>query len=235
MGRNNKQIWQNYSKYPFKSMLLGLLFLYPFLLSGCSSTSPPKPQISSSPIAQPSAIAHSKLIEIKGGQGQVLFALKPMDDGAKLLNPAHKELVRLKMDDRFQLKIKEGGDRVTGYVVAEAGGTLWKLKDANQAKVLYTMHRQSDGDYKLEDSSDRLLYRIKKRGDGFEIENPSKQSLYKVKVKGDKTSLRDAQDKTKLSTKSMLAPITMACFGLDGLSQAQQAALAYAVNQSGGR
>jgi hypothetical protein len=217
-----------------KLSAIGVLLCFALLLPSCGNG--PSPTVSSAPpTVQSSAIAQPKRIEIKGDQGTVLFALKPMEDGAKLLDPSNGELVRLKMDDRFKLKIKEGGDRVTGYVVAEAGGTIWKLKDANQAKVLYTLHRQPDGDYKLEDGSDRLLYRIKKRGDGFEIENPTKQSLYKVKVKGDKTSLRDAKDKTKFSTKSMLAPITMACFGLDGLTQAQQAALAYAVNQTGGR
>jgi hypothetical protein len=217
------------------STSVGLLLFFSLLFLPSCSSAPPTPPASTPPTAPSNAIAHPKLIEMKGDQGKVLFALKPMDDGAKLLDSTNKELARFKMDDRFKLKIKEGGDLVTGYIVAEANGTIWKLKDASQSKVLYTMHRQTDGDYKLERGSDQLLYRIKKQAYGFEIENPAKQSLYKVKVKGDKTSLRDAQDKTKLSTKSMLAPVTMACFGLDGLSQAQQAALAYAVNQSGGR
>jgi hypothetical protein len=97
------------------------------------------------------------------------------------------------------------------------------------------MQRQDDGDYKLEDGANKQIYTIKVRDYGFEIETPQKQSLYKVKVKEGKISLRNASEQTVFSTKSKFLPIAVACFGFDVLSREQQAALAYAVNLSGGR
>ncbi|MBW4618309.1 MAG: hypothetical protein KME17_02845 [Cyanosarcina radialis HA8281-LM2] len=171
-------------------------------------------------------------IEFKLENGSAAFAIKPKADGAKLVNANNQELARFNLDEKQKLKIKDAGDRVLGFIVTQ--NDYWKIENASQTQELYILRRQSDGDYKLEDGSDRQIYRIKQRDYGFEIETPTKQSLYKIKVKDGKTSLRDASDKTVLYIKTELTPIAIACFGFDVLTQEQKAALAYMVNLAGG-
>ena len=171
-------------------------------------------------------------LKFKRDDGSEAFSLKFKPDGAKLVDGNDQELARLNLDETQKVKIKGPDDTVLGYIVPKGG--YWKIENPEQTQELFILRRQDDGDYKLEDGSDQQLYRIKARDYGFEIETPDKQSLYKVKVKGGKTSLRNASDETVLSTKSPIAPAAMASFGLDQLSQEQQAALAFAVNLTEG-
>src|SRR6476469_4466678 len=205
---------------------------------GCNKAVDP-PTVASSPESAPVATASkpatsaSESIKFKQENGTEAFVLKFMPDGAKLVDGKNQELARFNVDSQRKVKIKNAADQVLGYVVPENG--YWKLENSDQSQELYVMRRQADGDYKLETGKNQPVYRIKARDYGFEIETPQKQSLYKVKVKEGKTSLRNANDQTVLSTKSNLAPIAIAPFGFDQLSREQQAALAYALNQAGGQ
>ncbi len=201
---------------------------------GCSAPSEPT-QSASTVQTAPSkqAVASTETIKFKRDDGAEAFSLKAMSDGAKLVDAADQELARFNVDAQQKIKIKNAADQVLGYVVPEAG--YWKLENAEQSQELYVLRQQDDGDFKLETGDNQPIYRIKKREYGFEIETPQKQSLYKVKVKEGKTSLRNAQDQTILSTRSSVRPEAIAVFGFDKLSPEQQAALAYAVNRSGGQ
>ncbi len=215
--------------------------LFCLVMTGCSNgepesatPSPSKPTVQPSPVSSTATpVSHNQTIKFKSDKGNELFALKPGVDGAKLIDANQKELSKFKLDTQQKLQIRNPASQPVGFVVTEPG--VWKLKNADQTKELYVLRHQPDQDYKLETGANQELYRIKARGNGLEIETPDKKSLYKVKVKGDKISLRNAQDKTVLYTKGKLPPIAIACFGFDGLSREQQAALAYAVNLSGGR
>jgi hypothetical protein len=223
-------------------------FIYSFilatlLLASCSSSVEKTSEVAlnvdtSAPqaVQQPSSKSIATLtenIKFKSENGSEKFTLKPASNGAKLVDATERELARLTVDPNQKIKIKNAQDQVLGYVVHQ--GDHWKLENPDQIKELYILRRQADGDYKLEDGTNRQLYRIKSRDYGFEIEAPPKQSLYKVKVKGDKISLRNPNEQTVLYTKSNFLPIAIACFGFDALSQEQQAALAYAVNTTGGQ
>jgi hypothetical protein len=120
-----------------------------------------------------------------------------------------------------------------GYIVTEKG--YWKVENPEQNKELYILRRQDDGNYKLEDAAKKEIYLINASQNGLEIRTPDKKLVYGVKIKEGKTSLRDASGKTVFSTKSSLSPIAFACFGFDVLTREQQAALAYAVNLTGGK
>lgn len=220
-------------------------------VTGCTASSPTteatspevvKPAPSSTESSQPGDAKNSdktsdkttlKTLKFKRGSGDDAFSFKIKADGAKVINPTETELARLTVDDGQKVKIKNAQDKPLGYVVKN--GNHWKLENAEQSKTLYVLRQQADGDYKLEDSQDQLIYRIKVRDYGYEVETPGKQSLYKVKVKEGKTSLRNAKDETVLSTKDAIAPIAFAAFGFEVLTPEQQAALAYAVNLTGGQ
>ena len=224
-------------------VLLSLASSILTLFLGCG----PAPQIAeptpaNSPAATDSAtntaadtepVAAGEKVKFKLDGGDEAFSLKFKADGAKVENADGSELARLKTDETKKVKIKDANEKTLGYVVTKAG--YWKLENAEQTEELYVLRRQDDGDYKLETGANQLVYRIKARDYGFEIEAPEKKSLYKVKLKGEKLSLRNSSEKTVLYTKSKFLPVAIACFGFDPLSREQQAALAYAVNASGGQ
>ena len=185
----------------------------------------------SAPVASSVSQTSVEKIKFKQGDGTEKYSLKFKPDGAKLVDASDSELARLKVDDSQKVKIKAADETVLGYVVTQDG--YWKLENGDQSEELYVLRLQDDGDLKLEDGADTQIYRVKKRDYGYEIETPEKESLYKVKVKEGKTSLRDSSEETVLSTKSPIAPAAMTPFGFDVLTPSQQAALAYAVNQSG--
>lgn len=218
-----------------------LLIAIAITLSSCGTKSSDQQPSASSPtnpktttVAQNSnTVTLTDSVKFKLDSGADAFSLKPKDNGAKFVDGNDKELARLTVDANQKVKIKDASDKVLGYVVKKEG--YWKIEDVNQTKELFILRHQSDGDYKLEDGANTQIYRIKARSDGFEIETPQKQSLYNAKVKEGKISLKNASGETVLSTKAKVLPIVVACFGFDKLSREQQAALAYAVNLSGGQ
>ncbi|MFE1746708.1 hypothetical protein [Coleofasciculus sp. H7-2] len=226
-----------------RTFFSGLALAAVILLGSCGNSVKQAPEVSTtsspqiSPVAQnnnPSSVATSTdKIKFKQEGGTEDFALKTEADGAKLVDGKDKELARFNVDNGGKVKIKNPTDKVLGYVVTKDG--YWKIENADQTKELYILRRQNDGDYKLEDGANKEIYRIKARDYGFEIESPDKQSLYKVKVKNGKVSLINAAEKPVFYTKSQVNPIAIASFGFDVLSKEQKAALAYAVNRSGGK
>jgi len=215
--------------------MLSLLTISLIVL-GCSSEPNVSPQATARLPAGETATnqdvqATPDKIKFKQADEAEKYALKLRDDGAKLVDGTDRELARLTLDSN-KIKIKDPADQVLGYVVSH--DSYWKLENADQTQELYVLRRQADGDLKLEDGNDAPIYRIKVRDYGYEIETPAKQSLYKVKVSNGKISLRDASEETVLSTRSPLLPAAMTPFGFDVLTPPQQAALAYAVNRTGG-
>ncbi len=152
-------------------------------------------------------------IKVEDGLGKLAFSIKPEDDGAKLVDASEHEIARYNLKGD-KLKVKDSADRVLGYVTGSHG--KYHVKDPEQKTVLFEFQRQADGDWKLEDGHEKLLYKIKKREYGFEIEDAHETSLAKVKTKDGKVSLRDASDKTRYATHSSAAsPLLMVCLGLD--------------------
>ena len=214
---------------------LVLSFIVITSLLGCSSNAKISSNVStlSSPQTTSNVATQTEKIKFKTEGGTDLFSLKQQADGAKLVDGNEKEFARIKTDESGKIKIKNASEKVLGYVVPEKG--YWKLENPEQNKELYIFRSTNNTDYQLEDVAKKQVYQIKARNNGFEIETPDKKLVYQVKVKEGKTSLRDASDKTVLSTKSGFSPIAFACFGLDVLTREQQAGLAYAVNLTKGQ
>ncbi len=201
------------------------------VVAGCENVSEPAstpalPPPSKAVAAAPSPVAAKETstaaswgpvlaakIKVEDGLGKLAFSIKPEDDGAKLVDASDHEIARFNLKGD-KLKVKDSADRVLGYVTGSYG--KYHLKDQQQKTVLFELQRQADGDWKMEDGHEKLLYKIKKREYGFEIEDAYAQSLAKVKTKDGKVSLRDASDKTRYATHSSAAsPLLMACLGLD--------------------
>lgn len=185
------------------------------------------------PIVNPIANVADKTekIKFKTEGGADLFAVKQRPDGAKLVDAKEQELARIKTDESGVIKFKNAQDQVLGYVINSEGS--WIVKNSEK-KDLYLLKRNKNNNYQLEDASQKLIYQITVNKTGLEIYTPDKKIVYQIRIKEDKISLRNASGSTVFSTKSNMSPIAFACFGLDALTREQQAALAYAVNLTGG-
>jgi hypothetical protein len=226
---------KNIQQTPLLIWKCGLLLSFClFAWSGCGSAidegagkkdGSPAPAIESSTKSESTATdaqpANSKSlaakIKIKTANGDTAFSIKPQDNGAKLVDSKEKEIARFVLDGS-KMKVKNADETVLGYVVAYDDG-YYKIKNADQTVDLYKFQPQSDGDWKLEDDMDKLIYKIKKRSYGFEIEDNAETSLFKAKLKEGKNSLRNAKDETVYSTKDQIPILAMVCLGLETLDE----------------
>lgn len=214
-----------------------LVFLLTAIL-GCGSTnqsSVTPNQANSTPVAvnETNVATKTDKIKVKTEGGTDLFSLKQQADGAKLVDGKEQEIARIKADKSGKVRFKNATDQTLGYVVTAKN--YWKLEKSAQNQDLYILRMQSNGNYQLEDAAKKVVYQIQPRNNGLEIFNSNNQLVYQVKIKEGKTSLKNSSEKTVFYTKSTISPIAFACFGLDVLNREQQAALAYAVNLTGGQ
>ncbi|MCC5640514.1 hypothetical protein LC593_32740 [Nostoc sp. CHAB 5844] len=215
-----------------------VLFFIITAIYGCSSTNKSSLEpnkVNSSPVAvnATNVAARNEKIKVKTEAGADLFSLKQQADGAKLVNEKEQEIARIKADKSGKVKFKNAADKTLGYVVTAKGS--WKLENPEQNQALYILRKQSNGDYKLEDAAKKAVYQIKSGDNALEILKPNNQLVYQVKIKEGKTALKNSSGKTGFYTKSSISLIAFACFGFDVLNREQQAALAYAVNSTGGQ
>ena len=154
-------------------------------------------------------------IQFKDADGHRVFELKPEPDGAKLVGPDEQEIARYHVKDHT-VKIKDADDMVLGHVVRVADH--YKVEDPERQTVLFKLAAQGDGDWTVENGTQKRLYRIKKRDYGYEIELPNDDSVAKAKLKEGKHSLRNAQDVTVYSTKDHTSTLGVACLGLEQIS-----------------
>lgn len=167
-------------------------------------------------------------IKFKDANGKTAFSLKFRDDGAKLVDGEEKELARFIRSGK-KIKIKDPDDKVLGYIAVTPDKL--RLESVDEKSELFTLQRQADGDWKLEDPTQARVYTIKRREYGVEIEDTKKTSLFKVKSKSGKTSLRDASDKTVYQTNEQISAAAMGCFALDKAGDLRwRAALAFALD-----
>jgi len=151
-------------------------------------------------------------VKFKDGNSKTVYSIKFRADGAKLVDDEERELARYNYS-KGKVKIKDADDNVLGYIVGDA--KKLKVEDASQEITFFKMQSQDDGDWKLEDRQDKLVYRIKKRDYGYELETPDKKRFRKVKSDQGKISLRDPNEKTIYSTKDDIKPLAVACLGCE--------------------
>ena len=222
-----------------KSIFLNLLVSSLLLASicGCSNNQSPNaiatPDSKVTPVATSAAsVETSDKIKFKTEGDSDLFSLKKEEDGAKLIDAKNQEIARIKTEKNGKIKLKNAQDKVLGNVVASQN--KWKLENPEGKQDLYILSKQGNN-YQLTDGAKKEIYTIKSNEKGLEIARSDANIVYQVRIKEGKTSLRNPSGKTVFSTKSNISPIAFACFGFDVLTREQQAALAYAVNSTGGR
>lgn len=217
-----------------KILTLGLLITT--LLSCSSNPTKNETEQKNTPptaVTATNVVNQTEKIKFKTEFGADLFSLKQQANGAKLVDGNDQELARIRENTPEKLKIENASEKVLGYVIREK--SQWKLENPEQSQALYTLKRHNNGHYTLEDAANKEIYQIKLQNNGWEINQPNQSLLYHIRIRDGKTSLRGSYATTVFSTKSEISPIAFACFGLDVLTREQQAALAYAVNLTGGQ
>lgn len=201
---------------------------------GCSSNQSPNTVATNHTTATPvvANVETADKIKFKTEGGSDLFSLKKEEDGAKLVDAKNQEIARIKRERNGKIKLKNPEDKVLGYVEASPGN--WKVENADAKQDLYILS-QKGKNYQLINDAKKEIYIINSNDKGLEIASPDTKIVYQVRIKEGKISLRNSSGKTVFSTKSNISPIAFACFGFDVLTREQQAALAYAVNSTGGR
>jgi hypothetical protein len=200
--------------------------------SGAAESSHAKASTTASTPSGNSTAAHSPSgfggkVKFKGATA---FSIKPMDDGAKLVDAAEKEIARYNIKDALRVKVKDASDRELGQIKGDAA----KIHiEAPGGVRQFALQRQDDGDYKLETAAGELLRKIKKRDYGWKIEDAAGVELAKVKTKSGKTSLRDAKDVALLTTNDPISPLAMACLALEVIEQPLRVALAIRMQAEG--
>lgn len=153
-------------------------------------------------------------IEFKDVNGDTAFSLKPTEEGATLVDARELELARF-VADASKLRVRNTTDQVLGHIIASNG--KYKVENTTQDVELWKFQRQEDGDWKLEDGQERLIYKIKKRDYGFEIEDGLANSLAKIRKKDGKTLMQNAFGKTVFSTRDQISTIAFACLSFDAI------------------
>ncbi|HEY9799186.1 MAG TPA: hypothetical protein V6D25_02420 [Leptolyngbyaceae cyanobacterium] len=215
----------------FLNLLVSSLLLASIV--GCSNQAPnaiATPDATATPVV--ANVETSDKIKFKTEGGSDLFSLKKEQDGAKLVDGKNQEIARIKADKAGKIKLKDAQDKVLGYVAVSQGN--WKVENPDGKQDLYILSQQGNN-YQLTDGGKKEIYTIKSNEKGLEIARSDAGIVYQVRIKEGKISLRNPSGKTVFSTKSNISPIAFACFGFDVLTREQQAALAYAVNSTGGR
>ncbi|MFP2959613.1 hypothetical protein ACLEPN_17660 [Myxococcus sp. 1LA] len=219
-------------------MSMGRFFLCCSLVALTSAAGCTKPGDAEAPQATRAQAATPASADEVGLQGKLKFkddadrerfSLKPKDDGAKLVDGDERELARYKWKGA-SLKVSGPADVVLGYVVGSAGGAL-TVRDGEQRQVLFTLARQGPG-WRLNDVKGALLYSVWPEDDGARIQDGAGADVARVKVREGKVSLRDAQGRTLLATKSLVAAEAAACLAFETLELPLRVALLFHLQAS---
>jgi hypothetical protein len=170
---------------------------------------------------QPQTAAGPQNVHVEDASGQPLYGIKWRDDGAELQNAQGQDTLRFKLNED-RLKIRTATDEVLGYVTG--GADNLKIKDAAKA-VLFELKRQDDGDYKVVDGADVLLYKLKVKEGAVKVVNAAEVVLYKAKLRETKVVLRTEDDKDLLTAKHSQSTLAASVLGLDKLTELQRQAL----------
>jgi hypothetical protein len=160
-------------------------------------------------------------LKVRDAGGHEAFTIKWEETGAKLVDPHERELARIK-PHADRIKIEDAADVLLGALTGDAEKLSIKSAEKN---VLFVLRRHGDG-YKLEDAHDLLLAKLERKGpDEVRAEDGAGKTLFKAKRKHGKLVLTNSAEAPVLTTDGAASLMGFAIFGLDRLSQPQQAAI----------
>lgn len=225
----------------FRVFAYGSATLAIALLVGCSTSESVdlSPTEAAPTVAEPTATAPATTapatgrIRLRADQGAATLLLKVQPQSATVEGENGSPALELvKEADQVQVNAADG----TTLAVVTTEADQWTVSAGQPAEgaTRYVLQRLNGGDYQLTTADGADIYRIQKRGYGFEITAPDDTSLYKLRLKGERLVLRDAAAQLLWATNDPLVPAAMLPFAFEELTPEQQVGLAYAIHQAGG-
>ncbi|MBX9720504.1 MAG: hypothetical protein K2X81_03825 [Candidatus Obscuribacterales bacterium] len=170
-------------------------------------------------------------VDFKLDNGSPAFKFLHSKENGELLDANGKVMMTFSENqgkDRV-VRVQDNSNNVVCYVKIAKGNDHIKIEDSSN-HLLYKLNMESDGDYKLKDAAGTTVYKLKEESYGFKIKaGDDSEGLYKIKQKDGKNSLKNAEGKTVLYSKSEMPKVILACFGMDKLPKNLQYALAYSL------
>ena len=134
------------------------------------------------------------------------FRLRPVTDSILFENRKNKVLASVR-EESGRLVVENSAGQVAWYVERRSGKNLRLLvRSARDESVAFTIKADSDSDIKVEDGEKKLIAVAKRRDYGFKLSSATGELIARVRSRSDKTSVRDGQGTTYLTTRDPIPP-----------------------------
>jgi hypothetical protein len=170
-------------------------------------------------------------VRFESGLDRVAFELSPSRDGVDVVGRDRRSLFRIEFDEDH-LSVIDSQEEIVSVVTRLPPGAHrgYRLVNANGAGLGTDIRIEADGDLEVRDSSESVVYKLKRRDYGFKILDGKGQSIARVRRSSDgKLSIRDENHLTYLKTRDAIPIEAAALIALPGLSFAEATGLAVAV------
>jgi hypothetical protein len=165
-------------------------------------------------------------IELDGPDGKKVWKLEPDQEKVELEDAYAQDLYKFRYR-HGAITFEDSTGRQVEILPSPGSTSDLHLRDRDTEKLLYSLQREPDGDYRLEDGDETVVYRLKQRDYGFKIVDPRDREL-KVRSRPGKISIRE-RGRTKLSTRDPISPLAASCFCFEALPIELRAGLALGV------
>lgn len=233
------------------SRLLALMsgaFVIPLFLIACNPSTPQSisetgemsadKEQSTAHVGQATGTAsniRTQKITFRQPGGEPEFSLQFKSSGGKLLDSAGKVIANLILESDGGIKLTDANNNPVGYVI-RSENTI-QIEGPKRTKTLFSYVQESNGDALLTRNNGSTVYRLKATDAGYDVES-DKTALYTVIASKGRGQMQTSEGETVMMTDSEILPSAMAqpllqslaIFGFDKLTQAQQAGLAYALS-----
>jgi hypothetical protein len=161
--------------------------------------------------------------------GQVVMRIAPKRGAVLVEDGLGAELLRLVLEaDRIVILNPRRG-RVGAVLPPSSDGAGYRVLVGSE--VVFELKREPDGDFKMTDADQAVVYRVKLRDYGFKVVDREGEVRSRVRVRPTKTSLRDGSGRTYMMTRDALSAASAAVLSLEDLRFAYAVALSVAVSQ----
>jgi hypothetical protein len=180
--------------------------------------------------ATPTGLAAMSEIEFDGPDGYDLLVFQPWSRGMILQDGVGTIMGSYRVDENV-LQIEDARGRVSAHVQPSADGGQLEVRASKDNALIFRIYREPDGDVRIEDPESRVVFKFKKRDYGYKVVDKQESSLGRVRAKREKTSLRDDDGNTVMSTRDPIPPEAAGCLLLSELPYSVRGGLAVAMIQ----
>ena len=168
-------------------------------------------------------------IDFAAYDGELAFRIQPTGDSIRVEDGAGNVIVVLRLRKQ-SLAIEDARGRLVGVVLPPSEGRRgYRLLSPNSERTLFELRSESDGDFKIIDTRDALVYEVKRRDYGFKVLDRNGEVESRIRLGTNKISVRNASGVTFLSTRDPFPLESVAALSLEDLRFEYAAGLSIAL------